>query len=737
MLCLQQPTADGSVFRVDMRLRPFGDAGPLAMSYPAAEEYYQVHGRDWERYALIKARPVAGDFEGGHGLLARLQPFVYRRYLEFGALSALREMKELINAEVARRGLHDNIKLGPGGIREIEFIGQVFQLTRGGRDPAYRARGIREVLALLGRERQLPEGAADELLAAYEFLRRCENRLQMENDRQTHQLPAQAASRARLAAAMGYAGWEDFVRALDRHRERVRVHFDEVFNDAGRGTKNAADTEQLASVWNGASPHEAAQAVLQRIGFPCADLVLDSLRMLRESRLYASLSARGQQRMNRLIPVLLEEIARSADPCAAFPRLMQFLESVGRRSVYLALLSERRQVLEQLIRLMTASAWIAEHLSRHPVLLDELLDPSALYGLPDRDAWGAEFERELGLVEAGDLEAAMECIRTLRHAAVFRVAASDIMNVLPLMKVSDHLTWIAEAVLETCLNRTWGDLVSRHGEPTASDGKAGFAVIGYGKLGGIELGYGSDLDLVFLHDTPEGQTEGPRRIENPVFFARLAQRLVHMISTYTRSGIAYAVDTRLRPNGNSGALVSSLGAFDAYQSREAWTWEHQALVRARAVAGSRRIGEAFRAVRGSILTQPRDAIQLQHDVKSMRRRMREQSGARKPGVFDLKQHPGGIVDIEFMLQYKVLAHAGRCPRLTDFTDNIRILNALKRHGLVEASDADFLADAYRAYRGKVHRLTLARQEALIPADEFVAERARVRSIWNLWMSDDD
>ncbi|HEY5719920.1 MAG TPA: bifunctional [glutamate--ammonia ligase]-adenylyl-L-tyrosine phosphorylase/[glutamate--ammonia-ligase] adenylyltransferase, partial [Gammaproteobacteria bacterium] len=665
---LDAVTADGFVYRVDMRLRPYGSAGPLAMSFGALEEYYQSQGREWERYALIKARPVAGDRAAGERLLELLRPFVYRRYVDFGVFDSLREMKAMINREVRLKELDDDIKRGHGGIREVEFVGQAFQLVHGGREPRLRERGILRVLATLAELGQLPQHAAVQLAAAYDFLRRSENRLQAYADRQTYALPEDAAGRARLAFSMGYDGWDAYAVALAEHRRRVHGDFEQLF--ALPQAENYDEAEHdLIAVWHASLDAEAAATVLANAGFDQPQEAVELLGGLRQSRACRASSAAGQKRLERLMPLLLGAVGGAEAPTECLRRLVPLLERVALRSAYIALLVENPMALSQLVRLTTASSWIAGRLAQYPLLLDELLDPRTLYRPPDRARLEAELQARLAGVPGDDLEQQMEALRHFKRTNVLRVAAADVVDAIPLMVVSDHLTWIAETVLGGVARIAWDDLVARHGVPGyVVDGEqrqAGLGIVAYGKLGGIELGYVSDLDIVFLHDSrgEAQQTDGARQVDNALFFARLAQRIIHILTTLTASGELYPVDTRLRPSGASGLMVSSLEAFARYQHQEAWTWERQALVRARPVAGSAAVAGRFEAIRREVLGQPRERAQLRREVREMREKMRSQLGTSDPAEFDLKQDPGGIADIEFMVQYGTLAWASEHPAL--------------------------------------------------------------------------
>ena len=740
---LHNPTAEGFVFRVDMRLRPFGDSGPLVMDFDAMEEYYQTHGREWERYAWIKAAVVAGDREAGAGLMAMLRPFVYRRYLDFGTYESLRAMKIMIEAEVRRKGMADNIKLGSGGIREIEFIGQAFQLIRGGRETELQVRPILTVLERLVAADYLPAYAGMELAAAYRFLRRAENRLQEYDDQQTHRLPIDPEARQRLALSMGYADWTGFARDLERHRRRVQEHFQQVFAAPQTEAADSSAGPDFSQLWAGILNEAQAQAVLAAAGYGRVAETLALLMSFRDSPNCRRLTTRGRERLDPLMPLLLGAVAHVRDPDTTLGRVLDLVEKIARRTTYLALLAESPMALSQLVRLCAASPWIAGLLTRHPLLLDELLDPRTLYAPLNRGALEDELAADLARLGADDLEQQMEVLRHFQQANSLRVAAADVVGAYPLMVVSDHLTEIAEVVLQAVVRLARQHLIDRHGPPRCRiDGKEvepGFAILGYGKLGGIELGYGSDLDLVFLHGS-EGEelaTQGAKAIDNSVFFARLGQRIIHMMTAHTPAGVLYDVDMRLRPSGASGMLVSSMAAFAEYQRHEAWTWEHQALVRARVVAGDASVAERFAVIRREVLGRRRDAAQLRREVREMRERMRSELGQRNAEKFDLKQDAGGIADIEFMVQYGVLAWAFTHPELLRYTDNIRLLEGLARAGAMTAQDADLLSDIYRVYRAKVHQLTLLKEPIVVEAQAFDEQRQAVLRVWRTLLESDE
>ncbi|PUB84540.1 MAG: bifunctional [glutamate--ammonia ligase]-adenylyl-L-tyrosine phosphorylase/[glutamate--ammonia-ligase] adenylyltransferase [gamma proteobacterium symbiont of Ctena orbiculata] len=731
---LDNHTGDGFVFRVDTRLRPFGGAGPLAMSFSAMESYYGSQGRQWERYAMIKARVVAGDRTAGAELMALLRPFVYRRYLDFGAIESLREMKQLISNELHKKGMDANIKLGPGGIREIEFIGQAFQLIRGGRDKTLQIRPILQVLQCLEERGLLPAYTVQELSDAYRFLRLVENRLQAWQDRQTHLLPSDEAGRLRLARSMGYREWDGFFAQLEQYRKRVQGHFDMVF--AAPHTSSDEESQPLIRVWQEAYDEEQAVSALEEAGFSQGRAALQLLQKFRGSHAYRRLSSKGQERLDQLMPLLLQAVGQSERADDALQRVVGLLEAITQRTAYIALLVENPLVLSQLVKLTAVSPWVANMLTRHPILLDELLDPRRLYSPLKRNALSVELSDLLSRVDEDDLESQMELLRLFAQSNRLRVAAADIAEQIPLMVVSDFLTWIAESVIEQVIRLSFRELVRRHGRPPGlAPEETGFAVVGYGKLGGIELGFGSDLDMVFLHGCSDRNafTDGDRAVSVDVFYARLAQRFIHIMTTRTPSGILYDVDMRLRPNGNSGMMVSSLETFETYQHNSAWTWEHQALVRARVVAGDERINDRFQAIRRAVLSEKRDPGQLQGEVVDMREKMRSSLDRSDQKTFDLKQGRGGIVDIEFMVQYTVLRWAHDYPDLLVWSDNIRLLETLSKLGLLDDHAAERMMGIYKVLRAAYHRSALQDLPALVESEKLSEERALVQDIWSCLM----
>jgi len=726
---LDQVTVDGFVFRVDMRLRPYGDSGALVSNFAALEAYYQDQGRDWERYALIKARPVTGDPERAAELMETLRPFIYRRYVDFGVIESLRSMKAMINAEVRRRNLQDDVKLGHGGIREVEFIAQCFQLIRGGRDLGLQRRELLGVLNECVKLGCLPCDVVSELSAAYLFLRDSEHAIQGYLDKQTQALPTEELPQLAMATVMGFDSWQDYRAQLDSYRSRVAVHFQELIAAADDGEENQSGPAGEQLHW---SETFSVQS-LADLGFQRPEESLQFLAEFRQNPRVVTLQAEGKSRLEQFMPRLLQVCADTDDPDLALQRVMPLVIAVLRRSAYLALLLENPPAMHELVVLCAASPWIATQMSQNPVLLDELLNRESLYTAPDRVLLQDELRQQVARLGVNDLEAQMNALRYFKASHVLRVAASELAGRLPLMQVSDKLTWIAEVILEQVIVVAWADLVAKYGEPTRPGSGTGFAIFGYGKLGGIELGYGSDLDLVFVYDAKkQGSTDGERSIDNTVFYTRLGQRIIHILDTRMAMGQLYEVDMRLRPSGESGMLVISSAGFRSYQEHNAWTWEHQALVRARFVAGDSRVAEQVEVIRTETLCMPRDMSVLAEDVRKMRIKMRQHllPGEKVAnGDFHLKQGKGGIVDIEFMVQYAVLAWSNKVPVLARWSDNVRILEALGREGLFEQEECKALSEAYIAYRSAAHQLSLQQQSDVAPSDNFCESRKAVTDKW--------
>jgi len=697
---LSEQTGDGFVFRVDMRLRPFGDSGPLVTSFAALENYLLTQGREWERYAWIKGRALTGDEAG---LMQVVTPFVYRKYLDYGVFQSMRELHAQIRREVARRDMADNIKLGPGGIREVEFICQVFQLIRGGRHKALRERATMKMLDELENWSLLPIEQISELRTAYVFLRNLEHRIMYLDDAQTQMLPANDEDRRRIALSMGMSDWPAFRAALDAHRERVSAHFESIF---------AADHDDSATL---DADLETLNATLAAQGY--ADVAETARRIadLLGSTRYQHMPDRCRRRFDLLLPKVIEVASHQAQPDLTLMRMLALLETISGRETYLALLAEHGHALKRVAQLYSASDWVSAYLTRHPILLDELLDARLFDSQPDWPRLRTQLREQMSEL-AGDTEAKMDALRHLQHSVVFRLVVQDLAGLLPLETLSDHLSELADQVLTITLEECWRELPGKHRETPL------FAVIGYGKLGGKELGYASDLDLVFLYDDPHpGAGE---------LYAKLARRMTTWLTTMTAAGMLYDIDLRLRPNGASGLLVSSMEAFGQYQRESAWVWEHQALTRARFVCGDADIGAAFEAQRSALLCSERDHEKLIAEVVAMRRRMMQTHPSLEN---DVKYCRGGLVDVEFIVQYLILTHAARHPILTGNKGNIALLGFAAEAGLIPAELAQAARIAYRECRRLQHKGRLKQHAVDIEeVRQFAAKLAAVRRLWQ-WL----
>ncbi|WP_435213406.1 bifunctional [glutamate--ammonia ligase]-adenylyl-L-tyrosine phosphorylase/[glutamate--ammonia-ligase] adenylyltransferase [Luminiphilus sp. nBUS_16] len=719
---LDAKTVDGFVFRVDMRLRPFGSSGPLVVNYNALEVYYQQHGRDWERYAMIKARAITGSVENKKPFEELKRAFVYRRYTDYGALHALREMREMIAAETLRSNLQTNIKRGYGGIREIEFIVQCKQLIHGGRHPELQVRPLELAYQCLAELDFISVEDRQGLIDAYRFLRRLENILQGLCDTQTQELPGDPISQAQVALLMGYSDWAAMITSCEAVRQRVSEYFQSLVTLPGDPSSEIA-----ASV--GVQYADLCPEALAALGYRDASATWAAVETFMSGGRVQAAQSESRHRLEAFLPQLISVSAKTDNADLAVTRTLPFVSAVLRRSAYLVMMTEHPQALEQLVSLNVASPWIARKLAQRPELVEELLHEDRLYRAPNRSEMGALVQDQLLRVPEDDLEQQMHAMAGIKDAVVLRVAASELNGSLPVMVASDNLTFLAEVMVTQAIQVARAELVTRHGEPQGDE--AGFAVMGYGKLGGIELGYGSDLDLVFVYDGGRGTTSGPKIIENTRFFTRLAQRVVHVLSTNVAQGRLYEVDLRLRPDGGSGLPCVTFGSFRKYQHESAWTWEHQALVRARPVAGSAELCHQLEALRLEILRKVRPDHELRDAVVTMRLRMFEGAESRLeagPDEFDIKRDPGGIVDIEFVVQFLVLQHAATHPDLAQATDVVNLLNALADHDLLSAQDADTLRAAYLVYRAEVHRAVLEDVDLVGKRSKFMQQLVAVTQI---------
>ena len=697
---LSELTSEGFVFRVDLRLRPYGESGPLVASFAMLEQYFLTQGREWERYAWIKGRALSGDEAG---LMQIVRPFVYRKYLDYGAFASMRELHAQIRREVTRRDLAGNIKLGPGGIREIEFIAQVFQLIRGGKEAALQMRPTRATLDLIAARNLLPTTTVQELHNAYAFLRNLEHRLQYLDDAQTQTLPTQTADCVLIAEAMGFTDWDKFRTELDAHRARVEAHFGAIFSTEVQVA--ASDSPWLLE--------EGVADALATIGYKDAGRAAAQLQTIKHSQRYLNLPTSSRARFDALLPRIITEAVHHGDATETLTRMITLLETISRRESYLALLAEYPDTLTHVARVCGASPWAAEYLTRHPLLLDELLDTRAL--MEKRD-W-PQLARRLheALNEFPDTERQLDTLRHFKHAQTFHLLTQDLAGVLPIENLSDGLSALAACILEAVLRIAWLSLSKKHSDAPH------FAVIGYGKLGGKELGYASDLDIVFLYDDPDPAA--------PETYARLAQRMNSWLTTLTPAGTLYETDLRLRPDGVSGLLVSSVEAFEAYQKQHAWVWEHQALTRARFVAGDSAIGERFETIRQDIIRIPRAVAQLRAEIITMRQKMHD-AHTNQSALFDLKHDAGGIVDVEFLVQFLVLAHASEHPGLADNIGNLALLARAADYGLVDKNLAEATRMAYREFRSLQHRERLqGKTQASVEPGTVTKNVMNVKKLW--------
>jgi len=732
---LDKITADGFVYRVDMRLRPYGQSGPLAMNFSSLENYYQDQGREWERYAMIKARAVTGKHTHIAELMKIIRPFSYRKYVDFSVFESLREMKNLIKQETVRRNLNTDVKLGSGGIREVEFIAQAFQLIRGGQETELQQPNIFKVFDYLKNNGYLPSEAIDHLLAAYVFLRDSEHIIQSLNDEQSQILPDNDLCQAKMSYAMNVQDWDAYLAILAEHRKNVSYHFAQIVADEQVAISDD-DLGLWQSIWHNHCENEEESAN--------SELTQKLLQRLRDNNAVANMQAIGKQRLDKAMPLILKATWGNYEPLLTLERLVPLIESILRRTSYLVLITENPQALAQLVRLCASSPWIAQSITETPLLLDELLHPAHLFNCADKQHMADDLAQRLLRIEENDLEEQMDALRHFAKAHKLQIAACEITGALPLMKVSDHLTWLAECVLETSMNLAFQQMVSKYGHPTDADDEAvlapEFIILGYGKMGGLELSYDSDLDLVFLHNGLANKyttgVHGKREQENSVFYTRMGQRLIHIMNTTTRAGQLYEVDMRLRPSGASGMIVASVNGFYKYQTEEAWTWEHQALIRARVICGETALINKFSEIRAEILIKDQKPHNLKQEVREMRQKMRDNLGSQsvKKAQFQLKYDKGGIVDIEFMVQYLVLTHSVTHPTLLNWTDNVRILDSLASENILDTKQSEALKQAYLAYRSLAHRRALQNQKLLLSLNELdqAGLKNHIDTVLGLW-----
>ncbi|MDK2598542.1 bifunctional [glutamate--ammonia ligase]-adenylyl-L-tyrosine phosphorylase/[glutamate--ammonia-ligase] adenylyltransferase [Pseudoalteromonas obscura] len=724
---LDQRTADGQVFRVDMRLRPFGESGPLVMSFSAMEDYYQDQGREWERYAMLKARLLGQKNQYWDEFKALIRPFVFRRYIDFSVIESLRKMKHMIAQEVRRKGLKNNIKLGAGGIREVEFIVQALQMIRGGREPDLQTPSLLNALRVLASQEVIPASAASALQAQYLYLRRVEQYLQAFNDEQTQTLPEDKLNQLRLQTLLGFSEYDGLTSHIEQVQREIRHEFSQVIGE------EAHDTQSLKACFISAWEYQDISYLDMTLSEELQIRWQETLTIFYADITKKQIGVRGRDVLDKLMPLVLSEVTPLKAP-EVLQRVFDIIAKVASRTAYLELLYENLGALKQLIKLCSHSVWIAQQIARYPILLDELIDPAVLYRPLPLNAYYNEIQQYFLRIDPEDLELQMEALRQFKQTQQLRIAAADATGVLDIMKVSDHLTALAESIVAKAVDIAWGQMISRYGAPQGTSNEAkGFAVIAYGKAGGFELGYDSDLDLVFVHNSDgQSKTTGERTIASRQFYLKLAQRLMHLFNTRTLSGILYELDTRLRPEGNSGLLAINIESYYQYLQQQAWTWEHQALVRARLIVGEEVLVKRFHTIRHDILCQQRSTNELQDDIVKMREKMRQHLSKDSNSEFDLKQGAGGMTDIEFLAQYLVLACASDYPALTRYSDNIRIFELASKESVISAQSQSTLTQAYCQLREHYHLNSLNGKGKTVDAKLLAEQSNSVRKIWQAY-----
>jgi len=729
---LHQKTADGFVYRVDMRLRPFGESGPLVLTFNAMEDYYQEQGRDWERYAMLKARLI-GQGKYHDQLSTMLRPFVYRRYIDFSVIDSLRRMKMMIAQEVRRKQLKNNIKLGAGGIREVEFIVQVFQLVRGGRVKELQHRRLLTVLPILVEKDEISTESEMVLTTAYCFLRRVENIIQALGDQQTQTLPDNELDQARLLWALNHencASWSEFLHYLALQMSGVHQEFCALIGEDS--PNHQAKDQHWTTLWDSDWPDEEGTAWIAQVSvFVDVNKIWKLLVEFKAEMKKRSIGNRGRAVLDKLVPVLMWHIQQEHSDHITLERVLIIFNKISTRTAYIELLFENEGALKHLIKLCRQSSWVAEHIAKYPILLDELIDPTLLNNPPELSSYTADLRQAMLRIPEDDQEAQMDRLRQFKQAQHLRIAAADICEILPVTKVSDHLTALAETIIHEVIHLAWQQMSERFGVPESTVGQEhkGFAAIGYGKMGGIELGYSSDLDLVFVHNSQNDEvTTGTKQIPASQFYMKLAQRIMHIFNTRMASGILYELDMRLRPSGNSGLLVVHIDSFEQYQQEEAWTWEHQALVRTRMVYGHQALASKFSAIRKAIITKTRERSQVRADVLAMREKMRLHLDKSTTDNADIKQGQGGLVDIEFLVQFLVLSESARHNELCQYSDNLRLLKQLKLCGIINKEQQEQLVQCYCSLRDFGHHATLKNEQQLLSKFDFEDLAVKVKDI---------
>lgn len=706
---LAEITKDGFVYRVDLRLRPQGHSGPMVMSFDALETYYQEQGRDWERYAMIKARIVNQDQQYSPKLNSIFRPFVYRRYVDFTVMEALRSLKLIIQREIRIKHLQEDVKRGPGGIREIEFICQSYQLIRGGREPSLQTTNIFDVLHTLECLQIIPTAQKQKLYNAYIFFRTLENAIQMQNDQQTHQLPTDPASMKQIWVALNFTSQATFHSELHQHKQNVS----EIFSNMLQVKEiNYQDDErvletQLINLCRDKLGDVPSEDLLLSLGFLKPNEAYQRLTALLASRRYQKLTQIAKMRLEKFLPMLLISLQAHPDIDNLFFRLLSLLENVLKRSTYLALLTENPTTIQHLLKLYSISSWINQHVTEFPFLLENLLDEESLYQPLTEDELQEQLSQHLNAVQ--DIEQKIEQLKRFKLMQQLRVAAAFASNKLAPHQVSMHLSRTANVILKQVTQLAKQDSIKKY--PDKQSTLDTFTIIAYGKLGSFELNMNSDLDLVFLHQCDS---------ENEILITKLARKILYLLNSRSLGGILYTVDTRLRPSGSSGLLVSHIDAFEDYQCHKAWTWEHQALIKARTLSGSDLIRQRFEKIRQQVLCQKREKYKLAEDISQMRVKMKQEHKNR--GDLTLKSQPYGLIDVEFVSQYIVLAFANHHPELTEVRSVYQVLLKAYQHKLLSKAAFDTILEYFDSINLKIcqHELLIIQHqlEPLTPPANF-------------------
>ena len=736
---LSEQTQDGFVFRVDTRLRPFGESGTLLPNFSSIDQYFQTHGRDWERYAWMKARVIAGDIKSGEQFLREVTPFIYRRYLDYGAMQSLREMKLLIDKKARLNIDKEDLKIGIGGIREIEFITQMFQLTYGGKNPTLRIQSTLKALQQLKKQELLTSDWVNNLIAAYVFLRKAENALQLREDQQVHTLPTKSEHREHYASLMNKQNWQEFYTEYSYHTKIVSELFQSILNVNDEEQNETPNSIDIDTVWDQIDEKEYCINVLTKNFSQNADDFYQQLKNFHESSRVKKLIPVARGRLDAFMPIFLQELKNFDEPALVFDRFIKILKQIVQRSTYISLLIENKTKLAAVFSLIQASPWITQYLSTHPLLLDEVLSMDESYEPPSLSEMQNQLEASL-LNEDLELERYMDALREFKHSQVIQIAAADIVENYPIMKVSDHLSWLAEVCINSAVNYACNELKDKFGTPQCILKDKTYTpevlIIEYGKLGGLELGYGSDLDIVFLHnssgdhcETTGTESEISKIIHNDIFFTRLVQRAIHLLTTITANGKVFETDLRLRPHGESGPIITSITAYEKYLMDDAWLWEHQALVRARPITSSSSLAEKFSKIRKKVLCISRKTEDVQSSVIEMRNKILSANKGGSNSEFNIKKDAGGLIDIEFIVQFLVLNYSHKFPQICEYTDNIRILESCAEAGLIEPSDTSVLKDIYLKYRKYLHQLSLQLLPETAELDQFKDERRVVKKYW--------